>query len=116
LRHPGQHGGKPKNHCGKASFRQLITMRTLPAIIAILETLGLSRCRSWKLLNPDFAVGFVMKGKNPIKTSAYADFLDKIAVNYAEVKKSRKCTCLQEFCPTSYSGRLAIESQLQNLG
>jgi hypothetical protein len=62
--------------------------------------------QSAPFFNPDFAVGFVMKGKNPIKTGVCADFLNEIIVNYAEVKKSRKCLCLPEFCPPDQlSGR-----------
>jgi hypothetical protein len=50
-----------------------------------------------------------MKGKNPIKTGVCAGFWGEIIVDYAEVKKSSKVPCWQEFW-------LAIEPQLQNTG
>jgi hypothetical protein len=60
-------------------------------------------------LNPDFAVEFAMKGKNPIKTDVCAGFGGDIIVDYAEVKKSSKGACWQEFW-------LVIKPQLQTLG
>jgi hypothetical protein len=59
--------------------------------------------------NPDFAVEFVMKDKNPIKTGVGAGCWGDIIVDYAEVKKSSKGSCWQECW-------LAIEPPLQNLG
>jgi hypothetical protein len=82
---------------------------TLPVIPAFAVELVTSDNSPIRLLNPDFAVGFVMKGKNPIKTGVCEDFWGEIIVNDAEVKKASKGSCWQEFW-------LAIESQLQNRG
>jgi hypothetical protein len=62
-----------------------------------------------KRLNPYFAVEYVMKGNNPIKTGVCAGVWGNIIVDYAKVKKSSKGSCWQECW-------LAIEPQLQNPG
>ena len=45
--------------------------------------------------NPDYALEFVMKFSNTIKTSVYVDFLMESIVDYANNKKSSKCLCLK---------------------
>jgi len=45
--------------------------------------------------NPDYALEFVMKVTNTIKTGVCADFLFAIIVNYGNNKKSSKRLCLK---------------------
>ncbi len=61
------------------------------------------------ILNPDFAVGFVMKASNAIKTSVCEDFFLESIVNYANSKKWSKHRYLKHL-------ELGIESLLQILG
>ena len=51
----------------------------------------------YQCLNPDFAVGIVMKGKKAIKTSGWAGFLVENIVNYGKIRKSSKYLSLQHF-------------------
>ena len=50
----------------------------------------LTRCAiefNYYQLNPDFAVDFVMRVPNTIKTSVWTDFLAEDVMDYMEVKK-----------------------------